>query len=145
MSPAGTYRQLVKLLTIGLLQQMIFAQAPPHKVSVRDGVYAAEQVQQGKAIYKNQCGMCHGAALEGQGQNSPLAGSEFLNNWTGQTVADLFMKTIVMMPAMDPGSMNLKDTAAVVAYILNANKFPAGKTELSSDPRSLEMIHIVKP
>jgi len=145
MSPAGTFRHMVKLLAIGLLQQMLAAQAPSHQASVKDGVYATEQAQQGKAIYQNQCGMCHGAALEGKGRNSPLAGGEFLNSWTGQTVADLYMKTIVMMPAMDPGTMNLKDTAAVVAYILSANKFPAGKTDLPSDPHSLEMIHIVKP
>jgi S-disulfanyl-L-cysteine oxidoreductase SoxD len=124
---------------------MLVAQGAPHKVSVLDGVYAADQAQQGKVIYQNQCGMCHGAALEGKGRNSPLAGSEFLNNWTGQTVADLFMKTVVMMPAMDPGTMNLRDTAAVLAYILSANKFPAGKAELPSDQQSLEMIHIVKP
>ena len=133
------------LLTVALLQQMLLAQAAPHQVSIRNGVYTAEEAQRGKAIYENQCGMCHGDALEGQGQNSPLAGTVFLNNWTGQTVADLFMKTIVMMPAMDPGTLTPKDTAEVIAYILRANKFPAGKTELPSDPQSLEMIHIVKP
>jgi mono/diheme cytochrome c family protein len=133
------------LLTVGLLQQMLLAQAAPHQVSIRNGVYTAEEAQRGKAIYQNQCGMCHGDALEGQGQNSPLAGTVFLNNWTGQTVADLFMKTIVMMPSMDPGTLTPKDTAEVIAYILSANKFPAGKTELPSDPQSLEMIHIVKP
>ena len=69
----------------------------------------------------------------------------FLNNWTGQTVADLFMKTIVMMPANDPGSLPPKETADVIAYILSANKFPAGKAELPTDPQPLEMIHIVKP
>jgi hypothetical protein len=50
-----------------------------------------------------------------------------------------------MMPAMDPGTMTPKDMAAVIAYILNENKFPAGKMELPSDPRSLEKIQIVKP
>ena len=145
MSPARGFRRLGMLLTVGLLQQMLLAQAAPHQVSIRNGVYTAEEAQRGKAIYQNQCGMCHGDALEGQGQNSPLAGTVFLNNWTGQTVADLFMKTIVMMPAMDPGTLTPKDTAEVIAYILRANKFPAGKTELPSDPQSLEMIHIVKP
>jgi len=140
MSLARTYRRLVKLLMVGLLQQMLFAQTAPHEVSARNGVYTAAQAQQGKTMYQNQCGMCHGDA-----QNSPLTGTAFLNNWTGQTVADLFMKTIVMMPAMDPGTMSPKDTADVIAYILSANKFPAGKTELPSDPQSLEMIHIVKP
>jgi quinoprotein glucose dehydrogenase len=145
MSPNAMYRRLVKLLAIGLLQQMLFAQAASHDVLIRNGVYTAEQARQGKAIYQNRCAMCHGNALEGQGQNSPLAGTVFLNNWTGQTVADLFMKTIVMMPATDPGTLTPKETAEVVAYILSANKFPAGEAELPSDPQSLEMIHIVKP
>ena len=70
---------------------------------------------------------------------------EFLNRWIGQSVADLFMKTIVMMPATDPGAMTPKDTAAVIAYILSENKFPSGKAELPTDPRFLEMIPIVKP
>lgn len=142
MSPARTYRLL---LAAGLLQQMLFAQAASHEISMRNGVYTAEQAQQGKAIYQDQCSVCHGDALEGQGRNSPLAGEEFLNRWTGQTVADLFMKTIVMMPAVDPGTMTQKDTAAVIAYILSENKFPAGKAELPTDPRFLEMIPIVKP
>ena len=136
----------MSVLVVGLFQQMLSGQTAPHAVSsTRDGVYTAEQAQQGKAIYQNQCGMCHGDALEGQGQNSPLAGSEFLNKWTDQTVADLFMKTIVMMPAMDPGTLTPKETAQVLAYILGANKFPAGKKELPFDPQSLETIRIVKP
>ena len=142
MSPARTYRLL---LTVGLLQQMLFAQAASREISIRNGVYTAEQAQQGKAIYQDQCGVCHGDALEGSRRNSPLAGTEFLNRWVGQSVADLFMKTIVMMPATDPGAMTPKDTAAVVAYILSENIFPAGKAELPTDPRFLEMIPIVKP
>ena len=142
MSPARTCQLL---LTVGLLQQILFAQTAPHEISIRNGVYTAEQAQQGKAIYQDQCSMCHGDALEGQRRNSPLAGSEFLNRWTGLTVADLFMKTIVMMPAIDPGTMTQKDTAAVIAYILSANKFPAGKAELPTDPRFLETIPIIKP
>lgn len=136
----------MSVLTLAYFLPGLSAQTAPRTASTtHDGVYTAEQAQQGKTVYQNQCSMCHGDALEGGGRNSPLAGSEFLNKWTGQTVADLFMKTIVMMPAMDPGTMNPKDTAAVLAYILSANKFPAGKTELPSDPQSLEMIHIVKP
>jgi S-disulfanyl-L-cysteine oxidoreductase SoxD len=135
---------IAKALTLGLCQQILFAQTLNHQASTATGAYSAEQAQQGKAIYQNQCTICHGNALEGQGLNSPLAGSVFVNKWSGQTVADLFAKTIVMMPAMNPGTLTPNDTAKVIAYILSANKFPAGTTELPSDPRSLEMIHIEK-
>jgi S-disulfanyl-L-cysteine oxidoreductase SoxD len=147
MSPADMSRRLLKLLIIalGLFQPVLFAQLARHEVSIRNGVYTAEQAQQGKAIYQNRCGMCHGNSLDGLGQNSPLKGTTFLTNWTGQTMADLFMKTIVMMPATNPGTLTPKETAEVIAYMLSANKFPAGKVELPSDPQSLEMIHIDKP
>lgn len=143
MGPTRTYRRLAKLLSIGLFPAVLFAQAASHDV-VRTAVYTAEQAQRGKAIYQGKCGMCHGPALEGQGLNSPLTGATFLNNWNGQTVADLFMKTIVMMPANDPGTLPPKETADVLAYILSANKFPAGKADLPSDPQSLEKVPILK-
>jgi S-disulfanyl-L-cysteine oxidoreductase SoxD len=132
-------------LLLGFLQPSLFAQVASRDVSLRNGVYTADQARQGKAIYQTRCAMCHGASLEGQGQNSPLKGASFLNNWTGQTMADLFTKTIVMMPATNPGTLTPKETAEVLAYILNANKFPEGKAELPNDPRSLEVVHIVKP
>jgi S-disulfanyl-L-cysteine oxidoreductase SoxD len=144
MTQAGAER-LVKLLIVGLLSQILLAQTASRDAKIRTGVYTAAQAARGKVIYQNRCGMCHGDALEGRGQNSPLAGPAFLNHWTGQTIADLFMKTIVVMPATDPGSLTPKETADLVAYILSANKFPAGKAELPTDPEPLEMIPIVKP
>ena len=135
----------MSLLVFGLFHQMLSAQASPKAPSARDGVYTTEQAQEGKVIYQNQCGMCHGDSLEGQGQNSPLAGNEFLNKWADQTVADLFMKTITMMPAMDPGTLTPKETAQVLSYVLSANKFPAGKKELPIDPQLLNTIRIDKP
>lgn len=145
MSRAGMYRRLLMLLIIGLVPPILLGQVTPPNTSLRNGAYTLEQARQGKAIYQNRCGMCHGNSLEGQGLNSPLKGSAFLNSWTGQTVADLFSKTIVMMPATNPGTLTPKQTAEVIAYILSVNKFPPGKTELASDPLSLEMIHIDNP
>ena len=46
------------------------------------GVYTAEQATRGEAIYKEQCAACHGDNLEGSGPMPPLAGMDFLTNWT---------------------------------------------------------------
>lgn len=110
--------------------------------STQNGVYTEEQAQQGKAIYTKQCAMCHGDALQGMGPNAPLAGDAFLKKWNGQTMADLFSKTITTMPAIQPGSLTPAQTAQVLSYILAQNKFQSGKTELPTDSQELITIHI---
>jgi len=145
MISIGIHRTLATLLTVGLLQPMLFAQAAPHEISTSDGVYTAQQAQQGKTLYQAQCLICHGPSLEGMGPNSPLAGPAFLSKWTGRTVAALFQKTIVMMPATGPGTLSPQHTAEIIAYILSVNKVPPGKTDLPSDPLSLEKIQIAAP
>jgi S-disulfanyl-L-cysteine oxidoreductase SoxD len=120
----------------------VFAQATP---STRDGVYTAEQAQQGKVLYDKQCANCHGPALLGSGKNAPLVGDVFLDKWTDQTMADLFMKINSTMPASDPGTMSPDETAQVLAYILSVNKFQSGQKPLPTDPDGLGAIHIAKP
>ncbi|MGA7343208.1 MAG: cytochrome c, partial [Terracidiphilus sp.] len=130
------------VLIPGLIQQVLFAQAAS---STRDGVYTAEQAQQGKALYQKQCATCHGNALEGMGKNVPLTGNVFLDKWTDQTLADLFMKTNTTMPASAPGTMTPDETSQVLAYILSMNKFQPGRNPLPTDPDGLGAIRITKP
>jgi len=134
-------RVWVGVLLFGFAGQMLSAQAAS---STRDGVYTVEQAQQGKASYGKQCSMCHRPDLEGMGQNLPLVGDDFLNNWDDQTLADLSTKIRTSMPASKPGSLTQTETVQLIAYILSANKFPAGKTELPIDPSKLKAIHIDK-
>lgn len=126
----------------GVVQQVLFAQAAS---TTRDGVYTVEQAQQGKALYQKQCASCHGTALEGKGKNVPLTGNVFLDKWTDQTLADLFMKTNTTMPASSPGTMTPDETSRVLAYILSMNQFQSGKNPLPTDPEGLGAIHITKP
>lgn len=125
-----------------LSQPVLFVQA---KSSTRDGVYKAVQAKQGSAIYDKQCAMCHGATLQGMGQNPPLVGDDFLKNWDDQTLADLDSKIRATMPATNPGSLTPEDTVQLLAYILSANNFPAGKADLSANSDSLKTIHIDQP
>jgi mono/diheme cytochrome c family protein len=105
--------------------------------SVQDGVYTAAQAARGETAYRQNCASCHGAELEGKSQNPPLAGSDFTGNWDGRTLGELFDKIQDTMPADRPGKLDRPVNAAILAYILRANKFPAGKAELRDDPAAL--------
>ena len=51
------------------------------------------------------------------------------------------------MPADAPGTLSKEDAAAVLAYILQLNKMPAGKQALSSEREALRSIQLtaIKP
>jgi len=113
--------------------------------SVNEGVYSEAQAKRGDAIYKEQCAACHGDNLEGTGPMPPLAGKDFLSNWQGKPLADVFEKTQTSMPATAPGSLSPEQTADVVAYMLNVGKYPAGAAELAATVDGLKTITIDAP
>src|SRR5215471_19233686 len=94
--------------------------------SVWDGIYSNDQAARGKAAYAEACASCHGEKLEGRGQTPQLAGSDFIGNWKGMTVGDLFDKMQATMPADKPGKLSREQNATILAYILKMNEFPAG-------------------
>src|SRR5205823_10579771 len=87
-------------------------------------------------IYVAQCGSCHGKAMEGA-IGPPLAGSDFLSNWSARPVVDLVDKIQKTMPFEQPGSLSRQQSADLVAYMLQVGKFPAGSTELSENAQAV--------
>jgi cytochrome c len=122
------------------------AQNPEGKPSVKNGVYTDEQAKRGQAEYK-RCVLCHSDM--GQGDPSigapPVAGEEFLKNWNNMTLKALFDKISMTMPQDNPGGLSQKAYVDVMSYILQLNKFPAGKEELLPDTAQLDRIVIEKP
>ena len=94
------------------------------------GVYSAAQAARGEQIYRAQCGNCHGAAMDGA-VGPPLAGQDFLANWSGRPLANLAEQIQKTMPFDQPGSLSRLQTADLVAYMLQVGKFPAGQADLS--------------
>jgi mono/diheme cytochrome c family protein len=111
--------------------------------TVWNGVYTAEQAKRGAVLYANTCGSCHGLELNGGESAPPLTGGEFMSNWSGLTVGDLFDRIRTSMPADRPGTLTREQTANVVAHILNVGQFPAGTSELSTRSENLKQIGIV--
>jgi mono/diheme cytochrome c family protein len=127
---------------------MALVTAAPHAAqsrSVVDGVFTDEQAKRGEGAYAKDCSSCHGAGLDGDGFAPGLAGSEFLSNWNGTSVGDLFDRIRVSMPPGSPGSVSPQAKADIVAHLLKSNKYPAGNAELASQVDALKDIKLELP
>jgi len=109
------------------------------KQSVWDGVYTGAQADRGHLFYAQRCAMCHGPALEGNGETPPLTG-EFIPDWAGTSLADLQEKITTTMPLNAPGTLSPAAASDILAYLLQKNNFPAGGAELATAPESLGAI-----
>jgi mono/diheme cytochrome c family protein len=111
------------------------ASAPMHAQTTRtvqDGVFSDAQAARGQAIYSQRCASCHGADFKGA-QGPPLAGDLFLGNRQGEPLFALVAKIRNTMPLDAPGALTPQQTSDVVATILKANGFPAGRADLAAD------------
>lgn len=104
-------------------------------------VYNEKQAERGRELYNQHCASCHADTLTGGEQAPPLAGGEFLANWTDLTVGDLVERIRTTMPVNKPGKLSRQVNTDIVAYMLLVNKFPAGSDEL---PRELEAQKLIK-
>jgi quinoprotein glucose dehydrogenase len=109
---------------------------------VWDGVYTAEQSRRGETAYLQACASCHGTGLEGGDMTPALVGGGFTSNWNDLTAGDLFERIRTTMPLDNPGRLSRQQNADVIAFVLKANDWPAGTTELASDPAALKQIRI---
>jgi S-disulfanyl-L-cysteine oxidoreductase SoxD len=110
--------------------------------TVWDGVYTADQAARGKTAYAAQCAMCHNDDLTGGDEAPPLTGAQFMGNWNGLSVGELFDRIRVSMPANNPGKLGRQQNADIIAYMLQFNKFPAGATELPTQSETLKEVRI---
>jgi len=108
--------------------------------SVWDGVYTDEQAKRGAPLYSQYCASCHGAELTGGEMAPALVGSDFSSNWNGLTLGDLFERMRTSMPQDNPGGLSRQQNTDILAYILSANTFPAGTSELARETEVLNQI-----
>jgi mono/diheme cytochrome c family protein len=110
--------------------------------SVWDGVYSEEQARRGETTYRQACVNCHGPELEGADMTPPLTGGVFTANWNDLTLGDLFERIRVTMPLDKPGTLSRQQNADLVAFLLRANQWPVGTSELSRELGALKQIRI---
>jgi len=151
MKPKRAAAALIGLATIGVFYSGIHAQqslllaqetAASESRTVWDGVFTQKQADRGKELYTTHCSECHLGTLMGSDMTPPLVGGDFLSNWTGSTLGDLFERIRKTMPISNPGSVPRDAIPDIMAYILSVNKLPVGETQLSHDAQLLKKIRI---
>jgi mono/diheme cytochrome c family protein len=139
-------RKTVAILSVcGFVLSVSYSVLGAQANTASAGVYTEEQATRGEALYKETCAACHGDNLEGSGPMPPLAGMDFLANWKGKTLGDLFEKTQTTMPATAPGTLTPDQTADVLSFVLKASKYAAGSTPLANKMDALLTIQLDAP
>jgi mono/diheme cytochrome c family protein len=103
-----------------------------------DGVYTAEQAKRGEQLYDKKCSSCHGTDLNGGLHAPALVGSGFTPNWNNVSLYDLFERMRTSMPEDEPGSLSRRQTADIVAFMLQKGEYPAGTSELPTEAEILQ-------
>ncbi|WP_051304314.1 c-type cytochrome [Calidithermus chliarophilus] len=102
--------------------------------------YSPAQAERGRALSLRQCAACHGPRLEGR-YGPPLAGPRFLARWGGRTAEELARYVAARMPQGRAGTLEEAEVLDLLAFILQANGYPAGSRDL--EPRFLPQIRIL--
>ena len=105
--------------------------------SLLDGVFTPAQASRGERTFSDVCAACH--------DTGEFSGGRFRISWVGRPVGELFETISTLMPEGDPGSLSPAEYAAVVAYLLQVNNYPAGDTDLPTNARALGQLEIVSP
>ena len=142
----------MRLLLLSALAAAVAAVSPSRRTveppgrlerTTWDSVYTAAQAAHGDTLYHATCTKCHGPTLGGGDDGGPLVGPNFLANWNGLAMDQLFDKIYTTMPSDKPKSLPRQDYADILAYMLSQNQFPAGAAVLSDSSELLRDIKIV--
>ena len=112
--------------------------AQTERRTVRDGVFSAAQAQRGARVFESICTSCHDIAeFTGPGA--------YLEDVEGESIWETFEFVSSEMPEDDPGSLELEEYAAVLAYILSVYGLPSGTRDLAAEQEPLEASKSVRP
>ena len=120
---------LLILISITLAQTSL-----AQDLTVKDGVFTAEQIASGQQVYDSSCKTCHNMRFY----------RDTLRSWNNQPLLYLWENIMGTMPADNPGSLMFEEYTDVIAYILSENGFPAGDLKLDPD-NGMDNIKILSP
>ena len=98
--------------------------------------FLPSQAARGEKLFGETCALCH--------EPGTLVGQGFVENWSDRRVYDLYALVRSTMPLDRPGQMKETEYLDIIAYLLQANKFPSGPKDLSLNTDALAQIVIEK-
>ena len=131
-------------LAATMVASVLRAQDTDTLVSIWDGVYTSAQAERGKATFDVSCSRCHNADLSGSERGPTLTGDKFLGNWLDGSLEPLFSFIRDSMPQGSANIVSDDSTADILAYILQRNSVPPGKTELTANAARLDTMQILR-
>ncbi len=124
MRPLATCFAVAAAIIAGLA-----AAVPSAAPAAGTAAYTTAQAATGAKEYAARCASCHGAKLQGmdgpalKGPDSPITGI--------RTVGYVYNFVRAQMPLDKPGSLSPPTYAAIVAYLMQQNRHPAGAHALT--------------
>lgn len=107
--------------------------------SVWEGIYTDAQAEAGQVAYVRSCIACHAdqpGVVTGEAPAPGLIGEDFAFRWSYASLADLYDTIRQTMPQAAPNSLSEEDYAAISAYVLKINGYPAGDAAI--DPNAYD-------
>jgi len=111
------------IASLAVVAAFATAAAVAGSATTRDGVFTAEQVARGKAVYDKSCATCHPAEFY----------RDRLALWQDKPVGSVFESISTSMPQDNPGSLLTSEYLDVLAYIFSITGSPPGNKELTTD------------
>ena len=130
----GAMAAAAALATVGSIEG--FAQ----ELATSAGVFTEDQAARGKDTYMQECAACHLEDMLGDGIAPPLIGVPFSFRWSDLSIGDMYAAIRTTMPQGAPASLSPRGYLDVIAYMLQANEYPTGDTELPPDEAALQQI-----
>jgi len=112
------------------------------------GIYSQEQSSYGKNLFVTHCIACHSDTpdqSEIHGSAPGLIGEDFSFRWTDSAVLDLYDSIRQTMPQAAPSSLSEMEYAAITAYLLAINGYPAGEDSINPSQRELLLEIYIEP
>ena len=110
-------------------------QTPAPQKTTKDKVFTKDQATRGADLYAKSCDRCHDPAkvVPGKKPAPPTIGAKFMETWQDKTLGELYGTIFNTMPGDGLLILTADQTLDLMAYMLQANGYPAGEAPLKND------------